>query len=274
MKNIPDFKKCAVVLFVIAPLLYLSGCAKRPPHVVRGEIGRDSEASQKLETHLKEFESETTSLKALVKFDISDGEKERKTDAVLVVHRPDKIRIDAIDSLADVWARAGSSGDQVWLGLPAKGRLYKGRSVRKNLQRLIDFELDVDDLIAIISGFPTMGKHSGFTQLEGRNAYHFVADGGELHLWTTEKAGLVRKLVRYGDGGRRIDFTAEFDDYRWVGKVKFPFHITLHFPSKGIQIAVFYKDVSFGEPIDDYIFSPNGHSFKKVTDLDASSGGL
>ncbi|HQC50556.1 MAG TPA: hypothetical protein PKW68_01980, partial [bacterium] len=171
MKSIPDFKKCAALLLMVAPLLYLTGCAKRPPHVIRGEIGRNSEASQKLETHLKEFESETASLKALVKFDISDGDNERKTDAVLLIHRPDKIRIDAIDSLADVWARTGSSGDQVWLDLPAKGRLYKGRSVRKNLQRLIDFQLDVTDLIAIISGFPTTGKHSGFTQLEGRNAY-------------------------------------------------------------------------------------------------------
>jgi len=247
----------------------MAGCAKRPPHISHGEIGRATKRAGVIEANLRRLEDATHTIKALVRLEISNGGEFRSMDAALVVVRPDRIRIDAMDALADVWASAGSDGNKVWLYLPAKKRLYTGRMVRKNLNRLVNFNLEVPELISLLTGVPPLGKHIRVLQLGKRNNNHFVTRGGEIHLWTRSfRSDLISKCVRYGDGGNYIDYEVEFYDYRSEGEAMFPHRIEVTVPKRKIRAVIEYVEMTTGGDVDPQVFRPAKGRHRRTVDLE------
>ena len=255
-------------ILIAVIFLFLSGCAKKPPRVVTGEVGRVSKASEKLQLKVEEFSRKTHSIKALVKLSVSDESESRDTEAALIVIRPNRIRIDAMDSLADVWAKIGSDGEHLWLYLPAKNKLYKGRSVRKNLQRLLKFDMDVADLVSVITGLPPVKDGLKITQLGKKGEGLFIADGGLLRIRADGRKMLVRECVQYGDDGEKIDYIAKYDDYRSQAGIDFPYHVEVVFPQRNAKAVVEYVDVAFSGDIDPAIFTPVKGRRRKTTNLD------
>lgn len=246
-------KQCLII--AIAVCLFAS-CAKKPAHISHEEIGRRTNAAGDVESAIGRLTDETAVIKAMVKLEISDGEETRRMDAALVVVRPDRIRIDAMDALADVWASAGSDGKNAWLYLPAKNRLYTGRGIRKNLNRLVNFDLEIPELISLITGVPPVGQRGQILQLGKRHGNHFAARGGEFHIWTDGRRDRrLKKCVQYG-GGAYIDYIAAFDDFRPVGDVWFPHRIDLTIPRRNVKAIIEYRDVKFGGDIDPDVFLP------------------
>ena len=123
--------KRAILLAVVLALC--AGCAKARPPAVARERGERTRAAAALERRVRGIIGATSSLKALAWMEIDSGEEGWRTDAAVVIARPGRLRVDAMDALADVWASAGSDGRSMWLYVPGKRKLYEGRATPRNV---------------------------------------------------------------------------------------------------------------------------------------------
>lgn len=234
-------------------LIVLAACAKAPPQTVSPKNAVRTGKAALLEEQLVQFAELTKTIKALGWIDLSDGEEERQTDAAIAIERPTSVRVDAMDALADVWAKAGSDGHRLWLSIPSRDKLYSGRASRSNLRRLMQFDWEIGEIVSVVAGSPPVAQGSMLEQVGNLRDNHFVVKGGDVHLWTDPKTGLPIKCARYSNGGN-LDFTVIFGDYKRVEKVNFPHRIEATFPERRARITIVYHDVSFGVPIDRRVF--------------------
>jgi len=101
-----SFKYVPIIIALLVSLV--SGCAKKPARPARAVVGERTERAEIVEGKLKGRLSAMNSIKALGNLElIVDGDR-RRTDAAIVIVRPDRFRIDAMDFIADVWVKVGS----------------------------------------------------------------------------------------------------------------------------------------------------------------------
>jgi hypothetical protein len=224
-------RKLSALFLVLA----LAGCAKQAVRMP-SDAGRRTADAAKLERQIDSFSKATAKIRALAKVEVATGDEMRNSDAAVAISRPSMVRAELMDSLADVWAAAGSDGKKVWLSLPAKKKLYSGRAVMKNINRLIQFDLEIDEVVSLISGLPPTGGGDMVEAGRGKDRY-FLSRGGDVRIWTDAK-GRVVKCARYGGSGSEMDYVATFGGFGDVAGVSFP---------HAIEPAVFEPKGSYGD---------------------------
>lgn len=249
-------------------MIFMVSCAKQPPHIARGEIGRLSARADEVLDNINAIKKSSQTIKAMIHVYIEDGENNRGTDAALIAERPAKLRFDAMDSLADVWAMAATDEKTVWLYMPAKRKLYRGKSISRNLRRLVDFDLEISELVSLMTGVPPVGTHTQLFQIGKRNENHFLLRGGRYHLWTERYKNYISMCVRYGDEGRDVNYVAEFKDYKHIGDIWFPHTIEITFPKRGAKATIRYLNVSLDEAVDSSVFLPPTKRVARTIDLE------
>ncbi|MFH0800527.1 MAG: DUF4292 domain-containing protein [Pseudomonadota bacterium] len=240
-----------------AMALLAVGCAKTPSRVaIPREAGVATAEAGSLANRIKLYRQETRAVRAMAWILLGDAEEERQTDAAMAIVRPEHIRVDAMDALADVWAQAASDGRTMWLYLPAKSRLYSGRATVKNLHRLARFDFEVPEIVDLLAGSPPIGADASLVQVGSGKDAHFRVEGTNVDLWTGGKSGKIVRLARFGNDGTEVEYSVAYDDYRRVGRVFFPFRIEATFPSRGARIVVVYKTVELGASPEAAAFLP------------------
>jgi hypothetical protein len=241
---------------IVICLLVLSACAaKTPPRTVRVE-GKRTQEAMNLEKKLVAFRDATPTVKGLAWAEFRAGDEERRTESALAIERPSKIRIDAMDALADVWASAGSDGERLWLYIPSKKKLYEGKATSWTMRKLAKFDWEPSELVSIVAGTPPLGAEPDIVQVgEGKEA-HFVARGSGLHIWTDGKSGRVTRCVRYAPDGTTKDYEIAFSNFKRIGQIQFPQRIEASFPLREARILIDYRDVEIGSAVKEQAFEP------------------
>ncbi len=247
-------KKSITALIAI---FMLTSCAKEPPKEVRLPEGRRTRHAIALERELTRMKDATATLRGLAWVELKTPDEDWRTEAVVVLGRPDRIRMDAMDSLADVWAQLGSDGKTLWLYIPGKKKLYKGRATPRNMRRLTSFEWQPEEFISIIAGAPLIIDRPEVIEVESGKDAHFVDLASRLHIWTGNgKKGRISRCVRYAEGSDEVDYEIRFSDYRRTRGISFPHIIEAVFPSSRASIRIEYRDLSLGDEVFDKIFVP------------------
>lgn len=244
---------------LILSFVFFLGCAKQSSHLAISLGGVGTVKSRVLKNNIKLYFEKTKTVKALAFLFFSDGEEERQSDAALIISRPDSIRVDMMDSLADVWASTGSNGEKMWLFIPNRSKLYSGRASKKNLHRLANFDWELSELVSVMAGSPPIIEDSELLQVGAQRDGHFVEKDGSLHIWADVKNGRVGKCARYSDGGSKIEYSVDFSDYRNVNGTLFPYRVEAIFPNRGAKIIILYNDVTLNQEVNSGLFvSPKG----------------
>ncbi len=256
-----QFTSIAICLVVFL----LAGCAKPVPKVAKPAEGRRTRLAAQLEQGVERFRGATHAVRGLAWVDLDTADEDWKTEAAIVVRRPNLLRIDVMDSLADVWAKIGSDGKNMWLYVPGKGKLYKGRASSRNMRRLTSFDSEPGDLVSLISGMPPLPENAEMVQVGGTGDRHFVDRISGVHVWMEK--GRKRRIVRcarYSEDGA-TDYEVAFSDYRRTGGVDYPYAIDASFPRNGARLRLEYRDVVLGGDVPDDVFAPPArHTGKTV----------
>ncbi len=247
-------KRLGIIVICIATLTI--SCAKQSPRVVTGDVGRVTKQSEALTKALESYRETTTTMRALAWAEMGLDEEVRKTEAALVIARPTSLRIDAMDALADVWARAGTADGRLWLSLPAKRKLYSGRASRAMLSRLTGFDWRVDELVAVLAGSAPVPVGAQLHQVGPGRDRHFRVVGEPLHLWLAKRGGPVVRCARYTNDEREPLYIVTFSDHRSVGGVLVPHRIEALFPTRRARILVELHEVDRGATIERATFLP------------------
>ena len=263
MRIFPHKGKAAAIILVLA--MGIAGCAKVAPRAALAVEGKRTPEAAALEARLAKLKAATPTLKGLAWVALTTPEEDRRTEAALVVERPDRIRIDAMDALADVWAEAGSDGKKLWLYLPGRQKLYEGRASPRTLRKLAGFDWEPAELVSIVAGLPPLGEAPELLQVGAARERHFASKASGIHLWTDGAKGRVARCIRFAPDGTAHDYEITFSDYHRERGVDFPRRIEAVFPVHEDRILVEYRDVRVGEPVDaDAFRSPSGRGAKTV----------
>lgn len=238
-----------IILLVV---VLASGCAKRS---VPFPAGRATPAAGRLTAALvrQAAEAETVQALAAVTFRTPGGVE--RHEAAIVIARPDRLRIDLMDPLADVWAQAGSDGREVWLFLPREGRRFTGRRARRAMRRAVGAAWDPALLAALLGGVPPLGD-APLAEVDQGGEPLFVAADRRTACRADRTA---RRLQRCTVRAENEELVVTYGAYRGRGARAFPESIVVALPARGAMLAVDYRDVVRNEPIDPMVFAmPTG----------------
>lgn len=248
-------------------LVLITSCAKEPSKAAKRPEGARTKFASQVQEDLEKFQAATGTLRGLAWVELKTVEEDWRTDAAIVVERPAKLRIDVMDTLADVWAKIGSDGKSMWLYVPGKGKLYKGRASSRNMRRLASFETKPADLISFLAGSPPISGGAELLQVGGGRDRHLVDGSSGLSIWVEKgRHRRVSRCVQYGSEDK-IDYEIRFSGYRKVGGVDYPHLIEASFPASGARLRLEYKEVSFGGDVSEDIFSPPVRRRGKIVKL-------
>ncbi len=249
-------------------LLSLFGCAKTAPKVAVPTDGRRTKLALQAQERIGEFAKATGELRGLAWAELDRSDEGWKAEAAIAIRRPDKFRIDAMDSIADVWAKIGSDGREMWLYVPGKKKLYKGRASEKNMKRLASFSFKPRDLISVLAGSPPLSEGAELVQVGPSSERHLVDLASGLHLWLEQgRKRRVARCAKPSEEGEGFDYEVAFSDYRRVGGIDYPFSITAVFPRNDVRLRLEYRDVEFGLGVDDAAFAPPSRRRGKTVKL-------
>lgn len=74
------------------------------------------------------------------------------SDLAILIAVPNRIRIEAMDPLSDVWGMIASDGRHMLLALPHAGKVYRGRGSRKRLASILQLDWKIERWIRVLSG--------------------------------------------------------------------------------------------------------------------------
>jgi len=246
----------------------LAGCAKPAPKVARYPEGVRTRLAVSVERDIERMGDAARTLRGLAWVELDTASRDWQTDAAVVVVRPDMLRVDVMDSLADVWAQIGSDGRDMWLYVPGKRKLYKGRASSRNMKRLASFDIEPADLISLFAGLPPLPAGANLVQIGNAADRHLLNPASGVHLWVEEgKKRRIARCVRYSDDGESVDFEVAFSGYRRVGGLEYPHSIDASFPPSGARLRLEYREVALGGDVQQGIFSPPARRRGKTVDL-------
>lgn len=266
--RLAGMRKHLSIISICILLVLLSACAKQKPRVASYPDARKSRLAIRVEKEIARLKGVTHTLKGLAWVELRSERGGWQTEAAIVVSRPDMLRIDVMDSLADVWVQMGSDGKNMWLFIPGKRKLYKGRATSRNIRRLASLDSKPDDLISAMAGTPPLPDDPNLVQIGRSSENHLVDLESGLHIWV-EKKGKRRTLrcLRYSDGGDQVDYEMIFSDFRRVDGADYPFRMDASFPKGKAVLSLEYEDVSIGGDVSTIIFSPPSRRSGKTVKL-------
>lgn len=254
-------KRLKILLIILA--LSVAACAKKPARVASVEGVRNARAIL-VERSLKEADSQVKSIRGMAKALLVNRDGERKTDIVILVERPQRIRVDAMDNIADVWAAAGTDGLRLWLWLPQKGKLYRGNATAGNLRKLADFDWELADITSIIAGVVPSAADAELVEINKRDR-HYRLGYKPLHIFLDKKERHPVRLIHYkpqssgtdaGEETGEVQYEVNFSDWRNAGDIEYPGRIEVFFPGRSSSLSIEYKDVEFNAEVDSSLFKP------------------
>jgi len=263
------------VICCLLILVFASACRKAPPHVATVGGVRNPQAIL-VERSIKEADDRIKSFRGLAQATLINKEDERQTDVVLVIVRPNHIRVDAMDNLADVWASAGSDGSRLWLWLPHKGKLYRGAATQRNLKRLADFQWELSEISSIAAGLIPDARNAELVELSRKEGHYRITDK-PIHLWVDPKTRRPVRLVKYSSPERNeqnpedeslIQYEVKFSEYVSLGGEVFPREIDVTFPGHSCSLSLHYSEVEFNAKADTSLFKPETVWNSKTVEMD------
>jgi hypothetical protein len=249
-------------------LFLFAACAKKAPVVAKTPAGNLTRLAQSVQEDIGKMQAATASVRGLAWIVLNSEARAWQTEAAIVIVRPDKLRVDVIDALADVWTQIGSDGRDMWLFLPDKGKLYKGRASARNVRRLASFDAKPAELLSIVSGVPPLPEGAALVQVGPLSEGHLVDETSGLHVWVERgKRMRVVRCARYADDGEEMVYEVVFSDYRRIGGVEFPYVINASFPAGGASLVLEYRDVTLGDEVAPGIFGAPSRRSRKTVEL-------
>ena len=246
----------------------LAACAKPAPKVAKYPEGARTKLAVSVEKSIARMRGASHTMRGLAWVELDTENDDWQTEAAVVVSLPDRLRVDVMDSLADVWAQIGSDGRYMWLYVPGKRKLYKGRASQRNMKRLASFEFEPSNLVSLFAGLPPLPEDAELVQI-GRSAdRHLVDVNSGVHLWVEKGRGRrISRCARYSGEGEDLDFEINFSKYQRVGGVDYPHAIYASFPHSRARLKLEYRDVILGGDVEGDIFAPPSRRRGRTVEL-------
>ncbi|WP_316348290.1 DUF4292 domain-containing protein [Desulfuromonas acetoxidans] len=221
----------------IIVIVLLTACQPRP-------VTRPLSVStaQQLDV-LRQLAYRQNSLSALAEVKVTQQGKHWSTTQGLLVERPLRLRVDAINFFGQLLFQMAVSGPDLQAYVPSDNQYYSGMATLDKVQRFTGLPLSVADLVAsLLYSLPPGVLESGEVVAQPRGLDFVVAPGVRYEV---EFTGRLLHRVCY-----RIDDYMMYDIlYSKWGEDGFPRRIELSVDSSLTQVVIQFEDVEINPQI-------------------------
>jgi hypothetical protein len=234
----------AAVLFLLAAGV-LPACGLRGPRPLP-----PAEAAATLLERLASRRAAVTALRARAR--LRAGLQGMWTRQALVVHRPDRIRVDVLTPMGLALA-LGTTDALLWAYEPAERVRYEGSATPANLVRVLGAPLALADVVDILLGLPparaAVGPPVVAPTAEGHRLTLPLRDGEQRVWFAPGTLDVVRAEEARRDGVvMRVAFGGHEDG--------FPRVVDVESPRSGGSVRLHYEAVELNPDVAAALFAP------------------
>lgn len=207
--------------------------------------------SGEIEANLIKRDTEIRSLKGFAAVRLLQNNTLSQYDMAVLIEKPDKIRIEAIDDLMGVVASITTNQENVTIEFL--------QDKTKSLKRAIKFDGEISDFLSILLGSPPGIKKDALTEIDKNNEEYGLKDK-DIHLFIDTEGSNLKKIVYYKKyyskrkWEKKTKYIVLFEDWQTLGKVKFPQKIELSSPADKFSLYIEYKEIKLNENIPPHFF--------------------
>jgi hypothetical protein len=258
-------------LALLGAAVLLAGCGPRPaPRAAPLAVGPLPSAEQ-LVGRLAQRRTALTSLRAVAHLRYASPEESHKAKQLVVVARPDRLRLEILSPFGAVFVLAAADG-QLAAWARDEATVYRGAASEANLGRYALVDVSVATAVDLLLATPPMRALPGSV---------VSANDGDIELW--EDSGRAVRVawfapdtlepVRYEhrdpDGGVRL--RAGFAAYAAIGGVRVAQDVTIELPREQRRIDIALSDVEVNPALPAAVFALATPPGSRVVDLDAGA---
>ncbi len=237
----------------LVTVVALAGCTARPappPGGLAGPLPSRAALSAALDARRQALRS----LRAWAKLSYEAPEESRRVKQLLVVERPDRLRMELFSPFGAVFVLAAADG-----ALAAWDRgesvVYRGRASAENLDRYAQVDVPVAAAVDLLLATPALSEDAGVVS----------ADGDAIKLWQSLPSGvsavwfapvtLEPLRVERQDADGRVRWRAAYDAWTSVDGVRLPSSIGLELPQAQRHIAIVLSDIEVNPTLPPAVFT-------------------
>jgi hypothetical protein len=236
---------------ILAAVVFgLTGCATVSPP--QPQLPAPKWESSEMIKSLTQRREQFRTMRSLAQVDYAGPEGKHGFQEVVVVQRPDRLRLETLTSLGAILIV--TANDKELIGYhPREGVFVRGRRSKENLLRYTQIPLELDEITSLLVGLPPVEAAAPWKQ-EG-NTLIFSPNGRKKDAVSFESQQAVpTKWERFNENGA-LELTAQFSDYVSTPAGLFPTKINMEAHLKKKKVEIRYQEPETNGKIPSELFT-------------------
>lgn len=230
------------------------------PWAVPARVERTFDTPGALLDALTQRRGRLATLKARARFTLRTPEQDISADHAVVMRAGRALRLETLSPLGQPTGILVATGDRVRWVEPLSSRYWDGPISSEIIGRLTGVPLDLEEMVAILSGALPPVADPGDVRLEhepGADVYRLHIREGALvdrQVVVVARRDLtVRSRNRYDAGGREV-LRVKNDRFRAIEGYPFPLREEVALPHRALSLTVEYQWVRLNQGVSDELF--------------------
>ena len=245
-------RRAGALSLLMLGLAGLTGC---PNRIARPADGPTEPAP--VLARLAERSHALTSLSGMISLEVWRGDERVKLRQLLLVQRPDHIRVDTLSPFDQPLAMMASDGQSVTIYSLEQRRYEQGPATPDHLARLLRLPLTGDELTAVLAGGVPVRPDAQATLDWDDTAGAYILDlrtpERRQRLLVEPVAFRISEIRTYQ--GDTLVFVARFGDYDGEGPTAVPQRMRFEVPAEKMRVDAQFDDhtVNVTPPADAFV---------------------
>jgi hypothetical protein len=252
---------------VLAAAMLLAGCAARPPsRPAPAPIGTLPTAQRILDS-LAQRRAAVHGLRAMARLRYVSPEESRTVRQLVVVERPDRLRVEILSPFGAVFVLAVADGAlAAWARDEAT--VYRGTASPEHLQRYVQVDLAVPTAVDLLLGTPPLRGDPSSVVSADADAVELwqEIDSIVYAAWFTPALEPVRYEQRDPDG--RVLLRTTFGAYAGIDGVRLATQLDIEQPQAQRHIGIAFSEPEVNPVLADTAFALTTPAGSTLVDLD------
>ncbi len=210
--------------------------------------------------------------RALAAMKYVDGTEKLAVKQVVVVERPDHLRIEMMGAFG-VAVLIAADGKTLRAYHRGERTFYSGKATQQNFARFARMQLDLSEVADLLIGIPPRKSRVGtptmrFERPEGLwRVATTSASGDTVTVWF-DPDGLMPTKSTEVDREGRVKYAASYLDYQTVAGVAMPARVRFEIPAQGAQVELRYSNLAVNATLEPNLFKFEAPGGARLVDLD------
>lgn len=218
---------------------------------VRDRVPREAVDPGDLIRKLAQREHRLWSLRTLATVDYSSWRGGGRFQEVVLVHRPDRLRLETLSQLGAVLIVTAVKDEVVGFH-PQERLLYRGRSSKENLLRYTEIPVELEEVTRLLLGLPPVDLN-GLWAGDG-NSISWEGEGGRRETVVFDPTDALPLRWERFDGNGDVEVSASFSDFSVTSAGLFPMTLSFAVPSRRLRLEVRYQEPELNVVLPESLF--------------------